>query len=165
MTKRGANRLAGAAAIAMLLAGCTVGPDYHPAEPGALGVPAAYAPPVTRPAPGELMPAEADLSAWWNQLGDPLLTDLIARATAGNLAIAQSVARLGEARESLVQARGDLLPTLGASAGASRNFTRGGASTIVVGGSGGAGGAGGAPRGAAGGRPPPPPPAPARPAR
>src|SRR6478672_2433800 len=100
MNKSGANRLVGGAAIALLLAGCTVGPDYHPAEPGALGVPTAYAPPVTRPAPGELVPAEADLSAWWNQLGDPLLTDLIARATAGNLAIAQSVARLGQARES-----------------------------------------------------------------
>src|SRR3954463_67070 len=85
MSRQAMDRGVGAAAIALLLAGCTVGPDYHPAAPGALGVPAAYAPPVTRPAPGEAPPVEADLSAWWVQLGDPLLTDLIGRATAGNL--------------------------------------------------------------------------------
>ena len=134
------RKATGAATIALALAGCTVGPNYHPADPGTLGVPAAYTPPVTQAAPGETAPVSGDLSTWWVQLGDPMLTDLIARATAGNLDIAQSVARLGEARESLVQARGDLFPTLTGSAGASRNFTRGGSSTIVVGGGNGSGG-------------------------
>jgi NodT family efflux transporter outer membrane factor (OMF) lipoprotein len=67
-------------------------------------------------------------------LDDPLLTDLIARATAGNLQIAQSLARLAEAREARVQAGGDLLPTLNGSAGVGQNFTHGGGSSIVVGG-------------------------------
>ncbi|MDB5693157.1 MAG: hypothetical protein JWO81_2220 [Alphaproteobacteria bacterium] len=121
-------------AIAVLLAGCVVGPDYHAPDSAMLGVPAGYAPPVTAAPPGDAAPAPADLAAWWRQFDDPLLTDLIARATAGNLRIGQSVARLAQARESLVQAHGDLLPSLTGSAGATRNFTRGGSSSIIVGG-------------------------------
>lgn len=128
------NRGFGAAGIALLLAGCTAGPDYRPPAPASLGIPAGYAPPVTAPAADEPAPAPADLAAWWRQLDDPLLTDLIARATAGNLQIAQSLARLAEAREARVQARADLLPTLTGSAGATRNFTRSSPTSIVVGG-------------------------------
>jgi len=123
---------------ALLLTGCAVGPDYHPSAPGNLGVPASYAPPVTAPPvtapPASAAPAAGDnLSAWWRQFDDPMLTDLIARATASNLQIAQSVARLAQAREALVQAHGDLLPTLTGSAGATRNFTHGGSSSLIVG--------------------------------
>jgi NodT family efflux transporter outer membrane factor (OMF) lipoprotein len=128
------NRGVGAAATALLLAGCTVGPDYRPPAPASLGVPTTYTPPVTPPPRGEPAPAPADLATWWGQLGDPLLTDLIARATAGNLQIAQSLARLAQAREARVQAGADLLPTLTGSAGATRNVTRSSPSSIVVGG-------------------------------
>ena len=128
------NKHAGIAASALLLSGCAVGPDYRPSTPNALGVPAAYAPPVTA-APASAAPSPTgDLSTWWRQFDDPMLSDLIARATASNLQIAQSVARLAQAREARVQARGDLLPTLSGSAGATRNFTHGGSSSIVVGG-------------------------------
>ena len=134
------NKGAVIAASALLLTGCAVGPDYHPSAPTALGVPPVYAPPVTAPAATVAAPAVADLSAWWRQFDDPMLGDLIARATASNLDIAQSVARLAQARESLVQARGNLLPTLSGSAGATRNFTHGGSSSIIVGGNNGSGG-------------------------
>ena len=133
------NKRTSLVAIALLLAGCAAGPDYHAPAPAALHVPAGFAPPITTPAV-DVAPVPADLSAWWGQFDDTLLTDLIARATAGNLQIAQSVARLAQARESLVQARGDLLPSLSGSAGATRNFTHGGSSSIIVGGSGGSGG-------------------------
>ena len=95
------SRKSGAAAIALLLAGCTVGPDYRPPAPASLGIPENYAPPVTatRTATGMSAEAEAaDLATWWERFDDPLLTDLIGRATAGNLRIAQSLARLAEAR-------------------------------------------------------------------
>jgi NodT family efflux transporter outer membrane factor (OMF) lipoprotein len=134
------NRRVGIVASVALLGGCMAGPDYHAPGPATLGVPELYAPSVTPPLPGKAAPASADLSAWWGAFGDPLLTNLIARATAGNLRIAQSVARLAQAREALVQAGGHLLPTLNGSAGASRNFTRGGASSIIIGGSNGTGG-------------------------
>jgi outer membrane protein, multidrug efflux system len=127
----------GVAAIALLLAGCTVGPNYRAPAPAALGVPAGYAPPVTAsPAsvPAEAAPRPADLSAWWRQFDDPLLTDLIGRATAGNLQIAQSLARLAEAREARVQAHGDLLPSVTGTAGATHDVTHGPATSIVVGG-------------------------------
>lgn len=125
---------------ALLLSGCAVGPDYHLAAPTALGVPPAYAPPVTAPTTPATAPGVSDLSAWWRQFDDPMLGELIARATASNLDIAQSVARLAQAHESLVQARGDLLPSLSGSAGATRNFSEGGSSSIIVGGSDGSGG-------------------------
>ena len=128
------NKRVGIAASALLLTGCTVGPDYHPATPHTLGVPSAFAPPVTGAQALAVSPAEGELSAWWRQFDDPMLSDLIARATASNLEIAQSVARLAQAREARVQARDDLLPTLSGSAGATRNFTHGGSSSIIVGG-------------------------------
>ena len=122
-------------AAPVLLAGCTVGPDYHAPNPASLGVPTNYSPPETQGSSAAgLNAAPVDLASWWQQFHDPLLTELIGRATAGNLQIAQSLARLEEAREARLQAAGNLLPTLGASAGASRNFTRGGGSSIVIGG-------------------------------
>jgi len=128
------NKRLAIAAGTLLLSGCAVGPDYHPPAPRNLGVPDAYAPPVTASPAPSAPAATGDLSAWWRQFDDPMLTDLIAQATASNLQIAQSVARLAQARESLVQARGDLLPTLSGSAGATRNFTHGGSSSLDVGG-------------------------------
>jgi NodT family efflux transporter outer membrane factor (OMF) lipoprotein len=67
----------------------------------------------------------ADLARWWERFDDPLLTRLIDEATAGNLDLAVASARLTQARESLVQARAGLVPTVGASASAGRNFGRG----------------------------------------
>ena len=126
--------------VMVLLAGCAVGPDYHPPAPSTLGVPTGYSPPVTK----DLGPTAASstepsgLSAWWQQFDDPLLTSLVARATAGNLQIAQSAARLAEAREARIQAHADLLPTVSGSAGVTENFTHGGASSIILGGGNGA---------------------------
>ena len=74
--------------------------------------------------PGHLLPAgagrpaPADLARWWERFDDPLLTRLIDEATAGNLDLAAAAARLAQARESLVQARAGLVPTVGASASA-----------------------------------------------
>src|SRR3954470_8690089 len=59
------NKGAGTFMIVLLLGGCTVGPDYHPAAPAALGVPEHYAPPITPPPPSDPPPAPADLAAWW----------------------------------------------------------------------------------------------------
>ncbi len=101
---------------ALALTACTtVGPDYRPLAPAELAVPEAYAGPA---APG----VPADLSRWWDSFDDPLLTRLIAEASAGNLDLAISSARLVQARESLIQARAGLVPTAGTSAGANRSI-------------------------------------------
>ncbi len=101
---------------ALSLAACTtVGPNYRAPEPSALAVPDTY---YTRP--GEAAPI--DLGRWWERFDDPLLTRLIDEAGAGNLDLAVAATRLTQARESLVQARAGLVPTVGASAGVGRSI-------------------------------------------
>lgn len=65
---------------------------------------------------GGALPAE-ELAAWWAQLDDPVLDRIMAEALTANFDLAQSTARLRQARESLVQARAQLLPTVTASGG------------------------------------------------
>jgi NodT family efflux transporter outer membrane factor (OMF) lipoprotein len=99
--------------LPVLLAGCTVGPDYRPRSAAELGVPEGYS--VAAAATPE------DLTRWWNRFDDPLLGRLVEQARVANLDVAQAVARLRQARESLSQSRAGLLPTLSGSAGYQRN--------------------------------------------
>ena len=101
-------------ALALPLAACAVGPDYHPSTAAELRVPPAYS------VPSDQGGAE-DLARWWAKLDDPMLADLVERGRAANLDIARAVTRLGQAREALVQARSALLPTVSASGGYSRS--------------------------------------------
>lgn len=103
---------------ALALAACTVGPNYHAPAPASLQVPAAWDQHV---APGEAV----DLSHWWDQFNDPLLSRLIGEASDSNLDLAVASSRLVQARESLVQARAGLVPEAGASASVGRNFGAG----------------------------------------
>jgi NodT family efflux transporter outer membrane factor (OMF) lipoprotein len=102
----------------LVLAACTVGPNYRPPQAGSLSVPDTY---YQRPAGAQPI----DLARWWERFDDPLLTRLIDEATAGNLDLAAASARLTQARESLVQARAGLVPTLTGSAGAGRTVGAG----------------------------------------
>jgi len=111
---------------ACLLGGCVVGPNYSAPPVAALGVPGAYG--VTAAPAGPI-----DLAVWWRQFNDPLLTDLIGRATTANLDIAVSQTRLIQARESLIQARASWFPSLTASPQATRSVTYGPSSAIVTG--------------------------------
>lgn len=111
--------------LPVLLAGCTVGPDYHPKPAADLGVPDAYS--VTA------APSAEDLTHWWTRFDDPILGQLVEQAKTANLDIAQATARLRQAREALVQNRSSLLPTLNGSGGFSRSETlRGGFNTITL---------------------------------
>ncbi len=102
-------------AAVILLAGCTVGPEFRSPAISALPVPQQYVEPSTTDAP-------ADIVAWWRVFADPTLTELVTQAAGGNLDIAQSAARLRQAGEALVQARGQRLPGASASASSGRNF-------------------------------------------
>ena len=102
----------------MLLAGCTVGTDYH------------------RPAAVETMPdaydgathewkvatPRADLSkgSWWEVFGDPELNRLEARATEANQQLQAAVTRFAQARASADVARSALFPRIGAAFEATR---------------------------------------------
>jgi len=93
---------------ASLLGGCAVGPNYHrPAlatSPAFNGTPAVAA----RTAP---VATSATDKAWWAGFNDPMLTDLVTRAQAQNLDIAQAVARVTQARAGLNNADAALLPS------------------------------------------------------
>jgi outer membrane protein, multidrug efflux system len=114
-------------ALTVPLAACTVGPDYRPATPAALGVPETYS------VPADGRPA-AELGAWWTRFDDPLLVQIVERARTSNLDIAQAVARLRQAREALIQSRAQLLPTLSGSAGYTRSQSIAGGTTTLPGG-------------------------------
>ena len=134
---------------ALALGGCTLGPDYVRPLPGVLAVEGGYA--AARPS-GQT----ADLTRWWTRFDDPVLTRLVDDAERGNLDLAAAASRVRQARAALIQARSARLPTLGATAGISRNgFLTGAPSTTIPiitnpggiggGGTGGTGGVGGGP--------------------
>jgi NodT family efflux transporter outer membrane factor (OMF) lipoprotein len=117
---RFALRLALAAA-ALCASGCLVGPDFVPPERPA---PAAWRAPMASGLAAE-EPAEEELAAWWDALGDPLLSELERRALAGSRDIAAAEARLREARARRNSARAGLFPTSSAGGSVARTRSQG----------------------------------------
>ena len=67
-------------------------------------------------------PLAGDVSEYWKQLDDPLLTQFVEQALTNNLDLAQSAARLEQARAQLAQARAGFFPQINGSAGASKDI-------------------------------------------
>lgn len=110
------------AALAFLLASCTVGQEYQ--TPPA-GLPAAWHGSVE----GEQgIASNVDLGQWWTSFNDPFLSRLIAEAMSANLDLRQATGRLREARARLQGVNASLAPTVDAHAKAmhqrtSKNFS------------------------------------------
>ncbi|MEJ2688500.1 MAG: efflux transporter outer membrane subunit [Deltaproteobacteria bacterium] len=113
-------RLPATALLCLTVAACApVGPDFHPpdyhakqnwhTELGA-GLSAETASPL-------------ELSQWWANFNDPVLSDLIDRAVAGNLDLQQAYARLREARARLGVSRAGEFPALNSSGSATRSHS------------------------------------------
>jgi outer membrane protein, multidrug efflux system len=119
-----------AALLVLLLAGCTVGPDY--AKPD-LAVPAGY---LEAPHPGA-----AQLDRWWQGFGDAQLTSLVEQALQQNLDVEMASARLREARAHERVAGAEASPEVAAVASVTRQRISENAIPIPPG-SGGGGGAG-----------------------
>lgn len=118
-------RIAVAVLASATLAACSVGPDYRPKTAAALGIPDAYSVPAAS--------GEEDITRWWRNFDDPMLAQLVEQAARGNLTLAQSVARLRQAREALVASRSAFFPSLSASGGYNRSETlKGGGTTITL---------------------------------
>ena len=83
-----------------------VGPNYQRPD---MALPAAFMGRVAVAARPALPATEATL--WWARFGDPLLNELVDRALAQNLEIAQAVARMDQAKAGLRQADAALLPS------------------------------------------------------
>ncbi|GAB6906425.1 Efflux transporter, outer membrane factor lipoprotein, NodT family [Desulfosarcina cetonica] len=106
--------------VAVLFAGCAVGPDFT--DP-VVRVPDAYRTPV--------MPADtaADLN-WWELFDDPLLYRLVATALENNRDLQIAASRIEQARATVGFTRADQYPQLDGQAGASiGNFSGGSRST------------------------------------
>ncbi len=114
------------AAVALLAAGCTVGPNY---QKPAVTVPPAFkeaaAPEVTAAAARQLKPAQpqdtASRGKWWEVFNDPQLNALEEQVAVSNQTIAQAEARFRAARAAVLGARSGLFPTVTAGANTSRS--------------------------------------------
>jgi len=103
--------------LALGLWSCAVGPKYYARTPDELNVPAAW---------HSSLPENAksgDLSLWWRQLGDPLLSALVEDALKANPTMDLARARLREARAQRQVTAADLFPIARATAGASKSKT------------------------------------------
>jgi NodT family efflux transporter outer membrane factor (OMF) lipoprotein len=109
----------------VLLAGCTVGPDYHRPE---VGLPAAFKEAWLPAEPADALPR----GPWWTMYDDPVLTDLVNAADAANQTIRQADAAYRAAAAVVGVTRATLLPTVGVSASSVRSSTGAAAANIAV---------------------------------
>ena len=101
----------GLAMTALALSGCAVGPDYKQTE-------------AEQPQWHSAVPHGGkveDLGKWWEQLNDPLLSDLILGTEQGNPTLDMALAKLNEARANDAASTGAYYPTLSAGASATRS--------------------------------------------
>ncbi len=104
--------------VAGILSGCVaVGPDYKSPD---IAAPREW----SQSLHGGVTAATPDapaLAQWWSVLGDTDLSDLIERASAGNLDLKTAQARVRETRARRGVAQAGLLPTLSAGGSATRS--------------------------------------------
>ena len=97
----------------LALAGCAT-PVIAPPEAG-IAVPATWA-------ETEQAPASLDVARYWRLLDDPMLTQFVEAALANNLDLAQSAARLDQARAQLAGTRAGYLPQVSGSGRAQQDL-------------------------------------------
>jgi NodT family efflux transporter outer membrane factor (OMF) lipoprotein len=104
-----------AAAAALLLGGCMVGPDYHRPQ---VSVPATFheLPGWTQAQPD----ADGPKGAWWTGFNDPLLDELEPLVEVSNQTVRQDYANYQEALAEVKVARSALFPTIGVTGSATR---------------------------------------------
>ena len=114
MRIRGRVRPSAAVLLLAALAGCTT-PQFAPPEAG-IALPENWQ-------ETDAAAASLDLATYWRLLGDPLLTEFVEAAAAHNLDLAQSAARLEQARAQLKGARASWMPQLSVNGRASQEFS------------------------------------------
>jgi len=111
-------------ALALLAAGCAVGPTYE--RPATADV-AAY-----RESGDWVSATPADMldrGPWWQLFGDPVLNQLVARVEVSNQNVAIAVAAYAQARALVREQRASLFPLVTLNSGASRSRSGGSTST------------------------------------
>lgn len=103
-----------ALAGSLLVAGCTVGPDYRRPE-------VALSPDWLEAQSSGFDTQPATLIRWWTEFNDPELNSLVERAVTSNLDVMVAEARVRETRASQVLAEAGAWPTVDVSGSYSRN--------------------------------------------
>lgn len=116
------------AALALLVGGCAVGPDYQrPTTPDA----------TTFKEAGDWVPAvpadTLERGPWWSLFGDPLLDQLAARVEVSNQNVALAVAAYAQARAVVREQRASLFPSVTLNGGATRSRSSGNLTTGAAG--------------------------------
>ena len=112
--------------LALLLAGCAVGPNYQrPAALGTNATPAAFS--GASSTNGDWKPAQPSAhlprGSWWELFGDPELNRLETLATTNNQQLVAAFANFQQARALVNVARADFFPQLSANPSYSRQRT------------------------------------------
>src|SRR5665213_1499197 len=112
----------GAAILSALLAGCTVGPDFHaPAAPESTrftetAIPARTVGAATAGGEAQTLRPDRDIPGeWWGLFHSPQITTLVTQALKANPDVAAAKATLLQARETMRAEQGALFPSIGAS--------------------------------------------------
>ncbi|WP_296923902.1 efflux transporter outer membrane subunit [Polaromonas sp.] len=110
--------------LALLAAGCAVGPDYR--RPATAEV-AAYkeAGDWVSATPADML----DRGPWWQLFGDPVLNELAARVEVSNQNVAIAVASYAQARALVREQRASLFPSVALDGSASRSRSSGNTTT------------------------------------
>lgn len=101
--------------VALLLAGCAVGPDYHVPD---LKVDTSFI--SAGSTATDANSASIDLATFWRSFNDPVLSDLVERGISANFGVRIAQARLQEARSALQRASADEFPEIDLSGSAGR---------------------------------------------
>ena len=122
--------------LLVLLAGCTVGPNYEEPSPWSPLSWFRQTPPKETVAKLSMPVADPVDPEWWNVLNDPVLTGLERRVADNNLDIRAANLRLAEARSQAGVTRADVYPTLNGNASYTRErLSPEGAISLLSGGS------------------------------
>ncbi len=113
-TSRGRLRVFVAVAVMFVAAGCAVGPDYVPPD---TRLPEQWHTSMGAGLVGGDLDKQA-LAGWWSILDDPVLTNLIESAVAGNLGFKEARARVREARARRGVSEAGRFPTIDATGSA-----------------------------------------------
>ncbi len=117
-------------AVSVLLAGCTVGPDFQkPVPPDVTGYTPGVAPMRTVSAPGpfgaaqQYVPGQDIPGQWWTLFHSRPLNDLIEQAIKANPSLTAAQAALRQARENVAAQKGSYYPQVSGGLSASRDLT------------------------------------------
>lgn len=97
--------------LTLVLAACSVGPDYQKPQTATPGTFNDMTPPKDKDGASIALPSEPN-PLWWKAFNDPQLDSLVTRAIAGNISLQQAVLRIAGAREQVKQAQGAWLPSV-----------------------------------------------------